>query len=1062
MTEGKYDADSIKVMEGLAAVRKIPSMYIGDIGERGYHHLVYEAVDNSVDEALAGYCKEIKVKINSDGSCSVEDDGRGIPTDVHKQYGKSAVEIVLTKLHAGGKFDKKTYQVSGGLHGVGISVTNALSAWLEIEVKRDGKVYSQRYENGDPVNALEEKGNTEETGTKITFLPNQSIFTYTSGFSLEILANRLKELAYLNKGVNIEIIDDRVGKSLKFCYPEGLKRFVEDMNKSKNPLHEVINIEKKHDSIEIDIAMQYNESYNERIFSFVNTINTIEGGTHLTGFNTALVRAINNYIKKNNNKEKLSLSGEDTREGLTAVISVKVPEPQFEGQTKTKLGNSDVRGLVDSIVYEKLNTFFEENPAVAKLIISKTISAAKAREAARKARELTRRKNVLDSGSLPGKLADCQERDPSKAEVFIVEGDSAGGCFSGDTKIALADGRHLSFKELVKENKQGNKNYCYTILKNGNIGIGEIKNPRITKRNVEVIKITLDNNEEIICTPNHKFMLRNGSYKNAIKLFNSDSLMPINRKLSEKGKNGVTIGGYEMVLNPLTHRWIFTHSLADQFNLRKGIYTETFGNQKHHIDFNKLNNNPDNLIRIDGKDHMKYHTEHVHKTLLRKDVQDKLRKLRRTKGFREMMSKRMKMPETKMILSEQAKKQWEDLEYKEYMKNKFLEFYNSNKEYRDRNNRTLNIEQRKYWSKKENRKKQAEKVKNYFEENPEKKIEYSEKSKKQWKNPKLLEWRSKKTTQQWTKEFREKRKKAYNKTYFKNTIELLKELYDKNKLENYDKIRIESKNKNLLRLDTFIKRFFSNNSVAMLDAVKNYNHKIKKIIRLNERMDVYDIEVPNTHNFALSSGIFVHNSAIMGRDRKFQAILPLWGKMLNVEKARIDKIFGNEKLQPVILTIGAGIGEEFDVSKVRYHKIVIMSDADTDGAHISCLLLTFFYRWMPELITNGYIYLAMPPLYKVTKNKKEYYSYNEEQRDEVIEKIGKDGCYVQRYKGLGEMNPEQLWETTLNPENRYLKQITIEDATLADQMFSVLMGEEVIPRKEFIIKHSRDVRNLDI
>ena len=401
------------------------------------------------------------------------------------------------------------------------------------------------------------------------------------------------------------------------------------------------------------------------------------------------------------------------------------------------------------------------------------------------------------------------------------------------------------------------------------------------------------------------------------------------------------------------------------------------------------------------------------------------------------------------------------IKIKEFMKNKFLEFYNSNEKYRKENNERLNREQKKYWSKEENKKIRAEKVKEYFGRNPELRLNYSKLARKQWGDKELLKWRSEKTKKQWTSEFRKKRKEIYNKTYFKNTIELLKQLYDKKELKRYDEVRIETNNKNLLRLDTFTERFFDDES-EMLNAVKNYNHKIKRIERLNEKRDVYDIEVPNTHNFALASGVFVHNSAKSGRSRETQAVLPLWGKMLNVEKARIDKVFGNEKLQPLILALGAGIGEDFNIEKIRYHKVIIMADADVDGSHISTLLMTFFYRYMKPLISKGYLYIAMPPLFKIRKGKEEIYVYNETERDKVLDQIGRDGVTIQRYKGLGEMNPDQLWETTLNPENRTLKQVTIDDAAAADQMFSILMGEEVEPRRKFIFEHSHEVKNLDI
>ncbi|MBU4502766.1 MAG: DNA topoisomerase (ATP-hydrolyzing) subunit B [Nanoarchaeota archaeon] len=770
-----YKAANITVLKNLEAVRKRPSMYIGDTSVRGLHHLVEEVVDNSIDEALAGFCTDIKVILHKDGSVTVEDNGRGIPVDMHPTEKRPAVEVVMTVLHAGGKFGKGVYQVSGGLHGVGVSVVNALSEWVEVEIKRDGKIHTQRYERGIPKSQLQVKGNTEDTGTIITFKPDKEIFE-TLTFIFDTIIKRLRELAFLNKGLKIVALDENTNEEKVFQYEGGIRSFVEHINKNKTAIHsKVIYVNKESGHIQTEIAIQYNDGFLENVFSFCNNVNTIEGGTHVSGFSTALTRAINDYIKKNKLADT-RLTGHDVKEGLTAVISVKVPEPQFEGQTKTKLGNSNIKGIVDSVFYDYLATFFEENPSVAKAIVNKSIVSAKAREAARKARDLTRRKSALESTSLPGKLADCQEKDPALSEIFIVEGDSAGGCFSGDTKVALTDGRNLSFKELVKEYKKGKKNYGYTVLADGNIGIEEIKYPRVTKRNVEVIKVILDNDEEIICTPDHRFMLREGIFRKASELLNEDSLMPLRRKLSEK----------------------------------------------------------------------------------------------------------------------------------------------------------------------------------------------------------------------------------------------------------------------------------------------NYNHKIKKIVKLNEGMDVYDIEVPNTHNFALASGIFVHNSSKQGRDRKTQAILPLRGKILNVEKARLDKIFKNNEITMMMSALGTGIGEECDPDKVRYHKIIIMSDADVDGHHITCLALTFFYRYMKPLIEKGYVYIAVQPLYRVKKNKKVHYVKNDEELEKLLKEIGKDKVAIQRFKGLGEMNPEQLWNTTMNPETRTLKQITIEDAVAADEMFTILMGDQVAPRREFISKYAKEVKNLDI
>jgi DNA gyrase subunit B len=629
VTEG-YDASSIQVLEGLDAVRRRPSMYIGSTNSVGLHHLIYEAVDNSIDEAMAGYCTEICLMLNSDGSATVKDDGRGIPVDIHDQYQKPAVEIVMTMLHAGGKFDHKSYTVSGGLHGVGVSVVNALSEWFEVEVKRDGLIYWQRYEQGKTVSDLEIRGESERTGTVVRFKPDPLIFEEVE-FSFETLATRLRELAFLNRNLKIVIIDERTQKERTYQYEGGIVSFIQYLNKKKDVLHQVpVYLSKEKNGTYIEVAMQYNDSYNENIFTFANNINTREGGTHLSGFRAALTRTTNEYGKNNNLlKNGAKLTGEDLREGLVAVVSVKLSDPQFEGQTKTKLGNSAIKGIVESLVSDGLSEFFEENPQVASKIVEKAMQASKAREAARKARELTRRKNALSTGGLPGKLADCTERDPVQCELYIVEGDSAGG------------------------------------------------------------------------------------------------------------------------------------------------------------------------------------------------------------------------------------------------------------------------------------------------------------------------------------------------------------------------------------------------------------------------------------------------SAKQGRNRLFQAVLPLRGKILNVERARLDKILKNKEIRNMITALGTGIGSDFDTSRTRYHKIVIMTDADVDGSHIRTLLLTFFYRYMRPLIETGYVYIAQPPLYQIKKGKTVSYAYNDDELNRALKSNG-NKVAIQRYKGLGEMNPDQLWETTMDPERRTLLKVSIEDAVEADEIFSTLMGQRVEPRREFIEAHARDVKNLDV
>ncbi len=625
-----YDASKIQILKGLEAVRRRPAMYIGDVGIRGLHHLIFEVVDNSIDEALAGYCDYIRVTVDKD-VVEVEDNGRGIPTDIHPTQKKSALEVVLTMLHAGGKFDDKVYRISGGLHGVGVSAVNALCEFLEAEVYRDGKIFYQAYKRGEPQENVKVIGKTKKTGTKIRFKPDREIFKKVE-FSKEIIAQRLRELAFLNKGLKIDFEDIKSGYKERFFSTGGVVDLVKFLDSGRQRLHKPFYFHETVNGIEIEVAMEYNDSYLENIFTFANTINTHEGGTHLVGFKSALTRTLNDYARRHNQlKEDLVFAGEDTREGLTAVISVKIREPQFEGQTKTKLGNPEAKGAVESVVNEKLSTFLEENPRIASVIINKVLTAAKSREAARKARELTRRKSLIDSDFLPGKLADCSSQNPDESEIFVVEGDSAGG------------------------------------------------------------------------------------------------------------------------------------------------------------------------------------------------------------------------------------------------------------------------------------------------------------------------------------------------------------------------------------------------------------------------------------------------SAKQGRDRTFQAILPLRGKILNVEKSSLNKILSNEEIRTLISAIGCGIGEDdFDISKLRYKKIIIMTDADVDGAHIRTLLLTFFFRFMKELIDAGVIYIAQPPLYRIRYDKKEAYLYSDEELQKFLKKNPNEKYDIQRYKGLGEMNPEQLWQTTMDPQRRILKRVTMEDAAEADRLFSILMGDEVEPRRRFIEENAKFVENLDV
>src|SRR6266496_2902843 len=743
--ENGYGEQNIQILEGLEAVRVRPGMYIGATDQRGLHHLIYEVVDNSIDEVMAGYADTVTVTIHADSSVTIEDNGRGIPVEEHHQRpGLSTLEVVMTILHAGGKFGGGGYQISSGLHGVGVSVVNALSEWCQVDVKREGILYRQRYERGIAVTPLMDVDLVEEddTGTITSFLPDLMVME-TRDYSFEVLAQRFREMAYLNRGLTIALYDERSDREATFYFEGGLVSFVRYLNKNRSRVQSrPISTTREIDNVKVELAVQYNDSWTTTEFSFANGINTADGGMHITGFRSALTRSLNDYARKANLlKEKDSnLTGDDVRQGLTAVVSVKMPNPQFEAQTKAKLNNAEVRPIVETVTAEMLTKYLEETPSEAKFIIEKCLTSARAREAARAARDLIQRKNALDT-TLPGKLADCSEKHADRCELYLVEGDSAGGCFSGDTLIALADGRSLSFKDLIGEQAEGKEHFGYTIRRDGKIGLERLINVRMTKAQAKVLRITLDNGESIICTPDHRFMLRDGSYKAAADLTPTDSLMPLYRKMSDMSEPGITIQGYEMVKDPKSDSWLFTHMLADWYNLWKHVYEITDGDHCHHMDFNKLNNNPTNIKRLPAQEHLALHRKHIECTLHRPDIIEKWRKVRQSTAFRAMMSTRMQEPETRRILSEQAKAQWEDEAYKTYMAEKWMEFYHSNDEYREEIIARLNQAQYEYWSDEANRRLQAERTRTYFENHPDAREASSQRAKEQWQDEELLSWR---------------------------------------------------------------------------------------------------------------------------------------------------------------------------------------------------------------------------------------------------------------------------------------------------------------------------------
>ena len=983
-----YDESQIQVLEGMEAVRKRPGMYIGPTDIGGLHTMVREVVDNSVDEVMAGRATTVEVQINTDGSVTVSDDGQGIPVGLHPKEGVSTLTLVMTKLHAGGKFGGEGYKVSAGLHGVGVSAVNALSERLRVDVYdglRTGYHWYQEYRAGVPVSEVVKLKKTERHGTTTTFLPDTTIIQ-TLDYNFKTLAQRFREMAYLNKGLRFKFIDLRHEQEMNFYFEGGIVSYVRHLNKDRVSLHRMpFYAERVINDVAVEVALQYTESYDtDSVYSFANNINNTDGGSHVSGFRTALTRVVNTYARAKNllKEADANLTGDDVREGLTAVISVKLRDPQFSSQTKEKLVSPEASGAVATVFGDTFAAWLEENPQEAKRIIEKTIAAARTRLAVQKVRE-TARKSAMEGFSLPGKLADCSDTNPARCEIYVVEGDSAGGCFSGNTAVALTDGRALSFRELVEEQAQGKEHFCYTIRNDGTVGIERVLHARVTKRDAQVVRVTLDNGEQIVSTPDHRFMLRDGSYMQASELAAGASLMPLYRKLSSKAEPSITIDGYEMTWNPRSTSWLFTHTLADWYNRWQGVYGEHDGDHCHHVDFNKLNNNPTNIRRMPAAAHLALHREHAQRTL---------------HG---------------------------------------------------------------------NRQAQAERVRTFFANNPQAREDRVAAAQEQWQGVELLAWRGEQTKAHWTPEFRTQRKAALNGTYYRKTVAALKQFVSGDMLDTdaYQAHRQETSDRSLLRFDRFCARYFDGNVEQAREAVLNHNHSVVSVEVLDERIDVYDIEVPHTHNFALASGVFVHNSAKQGRDRRFQAILPLRGKILNVEKSRLDKMLSNAEVRALITAIGAAVGEQFDASKLRYHRILLMTDADVDGSHIRTLLLTFFFRYMRELITNGHLYIAQPPLYRVKLGKDQRYVFNDEDLRTYLGKLSPEQqgkADIQRYKGLGEMNPEQLWETTMNPANRVILQVTMEDAQEADETFTMLMGDLVPPRRRFIQTHASEVKNLDV
>jgi DNA gyrase subunit B len=1157
MTEEKktqnasYDTDSIRVLEGLAAVKQNPAMYIGSTDERGLHHLVYEVVDNSIDEALAGYATKILVTLNKDGSITVEDDGRGIPVKEHPKYKKSGLELVLTTLHAGGKFDNQAYKVSGGLHGVGVSCVNGLSEWLEANVKRNGKEYLQRYDHGFPVEPVKEIGESTKTGTTIKFLPDPKVFE-TTEISYETIATRLKELAFLNAGLQIEISDERNDKNNVYRFDGGIKEFVVHINRNKTSLHpNPIYLFAEKEDFEVEIAIQYTDGYTENIFTFANNINTHEGGAHLSGFKGALTRVLNDYGKKNKLFDNdFSLSGEDCREGITTIISCKVRHPQFEGQTKTKLGNSEVRGAVESLTNEKLSEFFEENPVVAKIILEKAVNASRAREAARKARELTRRKGLLESSALPGKLADCSSREPSKTELYIVEGDSAGGSSKMARNREFQAILPLRGKILNVEKARMDK-----ILKNNEIlalitaigtGIGEEFD--IEKARYHKIIIMTDADSVTGDTP---ILLYDKKRKelcyNRIDEFNEkckDSTryqtMTLDEKTNQRKMKDVvkhikhpkrteiyeikTYCGYTIKVTSCHSVYVWKNNqvdVKDGNKIEEGDYLITpkaFQRLDKTININlenelyKYDKNENISVKMKKSDINKISSNSWIE--LSSKTWNKIKKIREEKSI-----SRKKMGETIKVY-DKIIQQWEQ------KIDNVMPRYNQLKKYMDALNLNLSSFNYNVYIPVSDIKPErlSEKAEFYLHDHINK-IKTNLKVDKElayligWylgdgchsntiKNPnrfticigedkdvylkniknavkKTLDADiiiDKKTPKYYTLHFNSLSfklllnkfglysKKAHEKfipNIFYNVKEDVQKSLLKGLLQSDGYIVTDDKSKALIGHCTISKK--------LAEGIICIYRQLGLLPSITERPVNAFSSKKKTDKIRYDVSITTKDSLIKTKD--------IWLEHKNsyklkeyLRKIKSDKCYGKRI---------AKISDDFIGLKVKQIKKVKVSDKNvydlsvpmnqnfiagrggfllhnTDGEHIRILLLTFFFRYMRSLVEEGYIYIAQPPLYKISKGKKIEYAYNEKEKARVINEMGDRGISIQRYKGLGEMNPNQLWETTMDPENRLTAKVTVEDAVEADELFTILMGEKVEPRREFIEAHAKEVENLDI
>ena len=1057
INQNQYGVDQIEALDSRSAVRKRPGMYLGSTAVSGINQCCFEIIDNSIDEFIMGYGNEININILKDATIVVADRGRGIPVGPHKKWKNTngtpmdTLTGTLITLHAGGKFsDDGYFGISSGLHGVGSTCVNFLSDFFEVIVKREGKIYCQQFKTGIPITQNPEvigKCNKNDTGTTITYHPDKEIFKITLEPNCKDLQKRLNELTSLNMGLKINYKNEISDINREIHYPDGISGYVKRLIENENLLYdEPIYIKGNHilpngKIIIVEIAFIHvdNEQPSEIIKTFANNINTYEGGYHLQGFRNSYKKQLNKYGIDNKLTEE-SIELKYLLDGICAVISIKIPDPEFEGQTKTKLGSSEAEIAVSNVMDIAFEKMFKnkENKNIFETLVTRALKVKEAEEAARKARALTRKAGKANRMALPGKLADCANKN-GYSELMIVEGDSAGGCLARKTKVKLVDGRNIAIEDLVEEFNNGIKNYVYSSTPSGMITIQPILDAFKTKTAYKLVKIILDNREEFKCTPEHPIMLRDGTFKEVQLLTKDDSLMPLYciysnvhmRIWNEKLLNEEN-GKYEFIKLNVNNEWAATHivSATQYYGYRpKGYHT-------HHKNGNSLNNNPENIEYKEAFKHLSDHQKEYYS--------DENNKKITSDGVKKYYKEH---PEAIQTLSERATEQmlngkgWLSA-HREHMQN--------DPEYREMN--------RKKFHSPEKSEKRKKSLRIYFSDDKNRE-KLSIIAIEQWDNEELRQWRSEETKKQMSNpEMVERIKESKKINLINKGLSIINEMIA-NKIE-INKSQYENLRKNKLKIRSFPKWETLNNNFnnleELIEQAKTYNHKIISIELIDEIADVYDLTIPPYNNFALSSGIFVHNSAKNGRFREFQAILPLFGKLLNTEKSTEDKMIDSEKIKILIAALQAGVGDTFDINKVRYDKIIIMSDSDVDGFHISALLLTFFYNYMRPLIEEGRVYLACPPLYRITKGKNSFYVKDDQELREYKKKNGSNFDLI-RFKGLGEMSHLQLKETVMNPETRTLKKITIEDAEAAVQIFNIWMGNQPQLRRDYIEANANQI-----